>query len=193
MELQHFFEQFGLFSTQELAYIVELFAARSLKKGEFFIQQEQQCREVALVSTGIFRSFYFSPKGDEVTYCFRFPGDLMAAYSSFITGSGSLENMQALISSEVYVISKRLVNELEEELPAWTKLLKLVAEHEYLELERRVFQLQLHSAEDRYRALLKNQPEYVRRIPLQYLASFLGITQRHLSRIRREITIGHMS
>ena len=40
----------------------------------------------------------------------------------------------------------------------------------------------------RYGNLIKNQPEYIQNIPLQYVASYLGITQRHLSRIRKEIT-----
>ena len=69
----------------------------------------------------------------------------------------------------------------------WIKFLKIVAEQQYIELEKRIFQLQKNNAFERYSDLLKNHPEYLQNIPLQYLASYLGITQRHLSRIRREI------
>lgn len=66
--------------------------------------------------------------------------------------------------------------------------LKLIAEQQYLELENRVFQLQKETALQRYTSLLNNHPEFVQEIPLQYLASYLGITQRHLSRIRKQIS-----
>jgi hypothetical protein len=62
-----------------------------------------------------------------------------------------------------------------------------MAEQQYIELERRFFQFQKNTAAQRYKELLINQPEYVQNIPLQYLASYLGITQRHLSRIRSEV------
>lgn len=68
------------------------------------------------------------------------------------------------------------------------KFLKMIAEQEYLELEKRFFQMQRDSAAKRYASLLYNQPNYIQEIPLQYLASYLGITQRHLSRIRKEIS-----
>jgi ribosomal protein L10 len=58
-----------------------------------------------------------------------------------------------------------------------------------MELETRFFQLQRDSAAQRYSTLLTNHPDYIQNIPLQYLASYLGITQRHLSRIRKEITL----
>ncbi|MNT99762.1 hypothetical protein D3C72_2426980 [compost metagenome] len=64
----------------------------------------------------------------------------------------------------------------------------MIAEQQYLELEKRIFQLQKETALQRYTVLLRDQPEFVQQIPLQYLASYLGITQRHLSRIRSEIT-----
>ena len=116
----------------------------------------------------------------------------MAAYSSFITGEGSLENMQALSSAELLVIKKSEMEKLTKS-PNWIKFLKIIAEQHYLELEKRVFQLQRDNAVQRYTLLLENQPEYIQQIPLQYLSSYLGITQRHLSRIRKEIVFGQMS
>jgi CRP-like cAMP-binding protein len=64
-----------------------------------------------------------------------------------------------------------------------------MAEQEYLKLEKRVFMLQKEKAERKYQDLLENHPDYLKHIPLNYLASYLGITQRHLSRIRKEIAI----
>ncbi|MNL38520.1 hypothetical protein D3C87_1607400 [compost metagenome] len=65
----------------------------------------------------------------------------------------------------------------------------MIAEQQYLELENRLFLFQKEKAKERYIDLLKNQPLYVQQIPLQYLASYLGITPRHLSRLRKEIVL----
>jgi hypothetical protein len=65
-------------------------------------------------------------------------------------------------------------------------LLKALAETEYINLEQRIF-LHSESAKERYASLLKKEPALIKHIPLGHLASYLGITQRHLSRLRREI------
>lgn len=77
---------------------------------------------------------------------------------------------------------------LEDYYPNWIKFFKNVAELEYVNLEKRLFLLQRESAEKRYQDLLENQPEYLKLIPLHYLASYLGVTQRHLSRIRKNLS-----
>jgi len=70
----------------------------------------------------------------------------------------------------------------------WTYFLKTIAEQQYIELEKRIFQLQKSDAKKRYSDLMSNQPEYIQKISLKHLASYLGISQRHLSRIRKEFT-----
>jgi CRP-like cAMP-binding protein len=112
----------------------------------------------------------------------------MTAYSSFITGQNTVENIQAITDVELLIIPKSELDDLVKENANWIKFLKIVAEQQYIELEKRIFQLQKNSALQRYRDLITHQPEYIQHIPLQYLASYLGITQRHLSRIRKEIS-----
>lgn len=188
MQLKSFLTQFQLFTEAEIDEAIGLFSKRSLKKGAYFVREGEKCSEVAFIKTGVFRSYYVSPNGNEMTYCFRFPGDMMAAYSAFITGNGSVEYIQALSDAELLIISKANIENLLVKTP-WVHFLKIMAEQQYLELEGRVFQLQQDSALERYEKLLEHQPEYIRRIPLHYLASYLGITQRHLSRIRKQLVL----
>ncbi|WP_447769550.1 Crp/Fnr family transcriptional regulator [Sphingobacterium faecium] len=183
-----FFRDFEIFTEQEISKVIQLFELRVLDKGDYFVRENQRCNEVAFIKSGIFRSFYTTPKGDDITYCFRFPNDLIAAYSSFITGNPSVEAIQAISQVSLLVIQKNKLDELVLENQIWTQFLKVIAEQQYLELEKRVFQLQKETAAQRYASLLKNQPQFILQIPLHYLASYLGITQRHLSRIRKEIT-----
>ena len=186
--LRQFFQNFAVFSEAEVTHFLSLFEERTLDKNEYFVKEGEKCKEIAFIQSGIFRSFYISEEGKDMTYCFRFPNDLIASYSSFISGLPSRENMQAISEAEILVLKKEKIEELAGENLNWIKFLKMIAEQEYLELEKRFFQLQRDSAAKRYASLLEHQSNYVREIPLQYLASYLGITQRHLSRIRKEIS-----
>ncbi len=64
-----------------------------------------------------------------------------------------------------------------------------MAEYQYIELENRIFQLQNSSAQKRYTDLIEQHPEFIEEIPFGYLASYLGITQRQLSRLRKNVTV----
>lgn len=186
--LARFFQHFQLFSPTEITTICALFELRTLEKHGFFVQEGAYCEEIAFVESGLFRSFYTTEGGSELTYCFRFPDGLIGAYSAFITQGKSVESIQALATASLWVIQKKELDNLADQLPQWTTFLKIVAEQQYLELEQRVMQLQRETAQQRYKNLLLHHPNFVQQIPLQYLASYLGITQRHLSRIRKEIT-----
>lgn len=186
--MEKYLKSFNILTDKEIEDFVQSTTKRVLKKGDYFIREGEICNEVAFVKSGTLRSYYVSEKDEEITYCIIFPNNLMAAYSSFISGKTTEENMQALASTELLVIPKKTILEFANDSPNWVKFLKVMAEQQYLELEKRIFQMQKNHALNRYTDLIKNQPEYVQKIPLQYLASYLGITQRHLSRIRREIT-----
>lgn len=186
--IQEFFQSFNIFTENEIEDFLKLFEKKRLNKHDFFVQEGEKCKEIAFIESGVFRSYYISDEGKDITYCFRFPNDLIASYSSFISEKPSLENMQAISQTDILVIKKEKIEELVNKNPTWIKFLKIIAEQEYIELEKRFFQLQRDSAAQRYASLLENHPNYIQDIPLQYLASYLGITQRHLSRIRRDIS-----
>ncbi|REC44173.1 Crp/Fnr family transcriptional regulator [Chryseobacterium pennipullorum] len=183
----HYFSSFNLFSESEIEEFLQLFEFRKVHKNDYFIQEGERCREVAFIKSGIFRSFYTSDTGKDTTFCFRFPNSMIAAYSSFISGCLSKESMQAITDAELMVLKKEKVDQLVQNNINWIRFLKIIAEQEYLELERRFFQLQRDTASQRYKTLIEHYPDYIQNISLQYLASYLGISQRHLSRIRKEV------
>lgn len=186
--IQDYFRSFKIFSDQEIENILQLFEQRKLNKNDYFVHEGDQCKEIAFIETGIFRSYYTSSEGKDNTYCFRFPNVWIASYSSFISGNPGVESMQAISEASLLILKKEQIEKLMDGNPKWILFLKMIAEQEYLELEKRFFELQRDNATQRYLSLLKNQPNYIQDIPLQYLASYLGITQRHLSRIRKEIS-----
>lgn len=186
--IKNYLKSFNVLTDDEIENFIQLSTKRELNKSDYFIREGEICKEVAFVLTGTFRSFYVSDKGEENTYCIVFPNNFMTAYSSFITGQCTSENIQAITTVELLVIPKNKIDNLAMKNPNWVKFLKIVAEQQYIELEKRIFQLQKNNASQRYADLIENHPKYIKNIPLQYLASYLGITQRHLSRIRKEIS-----
>ncbi|GMQ30750.1 Crp/Fnr family transcriptional regulator [Algoriphagus confluentis] len=185
-KLKSYLSSFGILSDDQIERFVQLAKVKSLAKGDYFIRQGQICKEICFVISGILRSYHVSSKGNEFTYCFTFPSTLMTAYSSFITQEETLENIQAIAPVEFLLISKAAFEELVNENSEWQAFLKMVAEREYVALERRFFKFQQETGQERYEDLVQQQPDFFHHIPLQYLASYLGITQRHLSRIRAQ-------
>lgn len=183
--MEEYLRQFGIFSSKEITDLTNMGELRIFSKNDFFIREGMVCQEIAFIVSGIFRSFYLSQSAEEVTYCFIFPDNLMAPYSSYITGEKTFENMQAIQDSEVLIFSKKDLNSFLESHPKGDLFSKIIAQQQYLELEKRIFKLQIEPAHYKYESLLKEHPEYINQIPLQFIASYLGITQRHLSRLRR--------
>lgn len=186
--IKNYLKSFNILTDDEIEKFIQLSTSKNLRKADYFIREGDTCKEVAFVLAGMLRSYYVTEKGEEITYCITFPNNLITAYSSFITGQSTPENIVAISVVELMVIRKDTMDDLAMNHPNWLKFLKIVAEQQYVELEKRIFQLQKSNAAQRYSDLLANQPAYVQHIPLQYVASYLGITQRHLSRIRKEIS-----
>jgi CRP-like cAMP-binding protein len=186
-QLKTFLLSFQLLEEQDVDELIDSATFRKLNKSDYFIREGEVCKEVAFVISGIFRSFFQVANGDEITYCILFPNVFITAYSSYITGNPSAESIQAVSAAELIVIPREKIVSLSERGISWIRFEKMIAEQQYLELERRIFQFQKEKAAQRYKDLLSHHPDYVKHIPLHYLASYLGITQRHLSRIRREI------
>lgn len=183
-----FLESFNILTDIEINDFIKLLTHKPFKKFEHFIKEGETCKHVAFVVSGSLRSYYNSDKDKEITYCITFPNSLMTAYSSFLTAQPTQENIQAITETELLIIQKSKFEILVQQNPNWIYFLKTIAEQQYIELEKRIFQLQKSDAAKRYADLMKNQPEYIQKIPLQYLASYLGISQRHLSRIRKGFT-----
>lgn len=185
--INDFLKSFGVLTDVDINDFQHLGTIRHLQKGDFFISEGKPCKEVAFIKSGILRSFFTSESGEEITYCITFPNTIMTAYSSFITSHPTLENIQAVAPCELLVIQKTDIDQLSKSGINWITFFKIIAEQQYIELEKRLFLFQKEKAKKRYMDLLENQPIYVQQIPLQYLASYLGITPRHLSRLRKAI------
>lgn len=186
-QLARLLQQTNFFSQEDLALAEHLFVPKVYRKNEYLIQEGGVCEWVAFVGRGIIRNHYISSKGEEVTYCITFPGMFITAYSSFISGSATFENIQAITEAEVYLMKRSDFHRLRNSSSNWMKFSNHFAEQSYLMMEQRLLGFQMEPATKRYEDLLTNHPEYILQVPLKYIASYLGVTQRHLSRLRKAL------
>lgn len=151
------------------------------------IKQGKVCDQVAFVVSGKLRNFYIDDAGNEVTCFFVTADSFVSAFTSFLTNTPTHENISALEDTVLRVISKKDIEELSVLIPKMQIFRRIIAENLFIIMEKRIMMLQSQSAHERYEKMLKENPEILLSVPLQYTASFLGITPQHLSRLRKEL------
>lgn len=186
--IDKYLQSFNIFSEEEIQEAIPLFEYRTLKKYDFLVKEGEICQELAFIESGLFHSFYLSSEGEEITLQISWENMMIAAYSSFITNKVSKESIQAITPAKVWILKKTKIEKFLENQVSWSRFLRALADEKYLEIEQRIFDSQLYSAKERYEDILTNCPSCLDRISLKYLASYLGVTQRHLSRIRKDVT-----
>jgi CRP-like cAMP-binding protein len=184
--MKQFFNTFGLINEKELDLVDSLSRKRLLKKGEYLTVEGNVSNEIALIKSGILRLFYTNASGEEITGCLAFDNELLSAYSSFITQQPSEENIQAVCDTEIITLTKENLDLLYSRDAGWQMIGRILAEMHYVELTKKIISFQKDTAKERYNKLITQQPQYIQAIPQYQLASFLGITPRHLSRLRKE-------
>ena len=169
---------------RELDYIMSY---RTLKKREHFIEANQRCSKILFTAKGYFRFYHLDQKGNEITSDFYFAPTFISSYTSFITGNHSLVYVQAMEDMEVLEFQRSDLYALFDKYPKIELLGRLIAESVVIYSEEHLFLLLNHTAKMRYKRLLESYPDYVNTIPLQYIASYLGITKETLSRMRKSL------
>jgi CRP-like cAMP-binding protein len=122
--------------------------------------------------------------GIDVTESFSFENNLIARVESLFTGKPSRKAIQVLEDAELVAINASKLFKLYDSFPEVERLFRKIFEAAYVETVNRIEGMQFHSAEERYNTLIIESPDILKRIPLKYIASYLGITQVSLSRIR---------
>jgi CRP-like cAMP-binding protein len=182
--LIQFLKSLQLLSDTELQKLEGITKTKFLKKKEYFIKEGAICTELVLIKSGILRSYYSNIEGKETTKCIAFENELTTAYSSFITQEATYENIQALCDTELIILERDALYSLYGDSFEWQNLGRRLTEQHYIDQENRTISFQKQTAKERYETLAANHSKYIKFIPLKHLSSFLGISSRHLSRLR---------
>ena len=144
------------------------------------------CRHLYFLEKGALRGFY-NLEGKEITHWFGFENDFVTSFHSFITCKLSVENIQLMENSILWAISKEQLAGLFSRFHEIETLVRIVYEKYYIRLEERYVNAQFKTAKELYENMLQQTPHILERVPLGYIASYLGISQETLSRIRSRL------
>ncbi len=164
------------------AYITEL----GYPKGYRLLNANKVERNIYFIKKGIVRA-YTESSGDEITFWFGKEGDTVVSMRSYVCNKQGYENIELLEDSILYKLNVSALNRLFAEDICIANWGRKFAEQELLKTEERLIARQFKTATERYNDLLINNPELLQRIQLSYIASYLGITQVSLSRIRAKL------
>ncbi len=157
-----------------------------LLAGESFAEAGQVAQCIGFLAEGVVRVFSYDDTGDEVTMYFLDEGHFVVDLDSFTNQKPALSHIQAVTDCSFVTINRAALNELSNKIPGWDEAIRRITEEALLEKVRLRSPLVATNATMRYRNFLRDLPAIARRVPLQYVASYLGIAPQSLSRIRRQ-------
>jgi len=187
-ELENYIHTFFGVKQNDVSKIVTFFKPVQLKKGDFFLKTGMSANKLAFVQSGMLREFV-EIEGKEITKWITSRGYFVVDLGSFVFCRSARWNIQALIDCELYLIDFIDYQKIGQAIPKWLELEKMFITKCFSILEERVLQHLSMSAEDRYRQLFQSNKELFNTVPLQYLASMLGMTPETLSRLRKKSMI----
>lgn len=177
------FRKIHAISKESEQAIKDLSSLVSVKKNQDLQPIGVTCRTIYFVQSGLARIYYYKD-GIEITEYFAFENDIIIRAESLFTEKPSKKAIQAIEDTVFIGIPSARLFGLFDSFPDIERLFRKIIESAYVDTVNRIESIQFHTAEERYNQLLSNNPAMIQRIPLKHIASYLGITQVSLSRIR---------
>lgn len=187
LPLKNTFDKILKITNEDWDIFESILETKKLKKKEYLLKQGQICRGIYFLSEGTIRTFHINNDGKEINTAFYFQNDFLREIESMTNNIPSQKNIQAIENSTVLYIDKAKLVTLYKKSEFYQKLGRMILEKLTISEQKYSSFLTTYSPKERYLHILENRPELIERIPLQYLASYLGISRESLSRIRKRI------
>lgn len=180
-----FLQSTGLMGAAQAAEIAGSFAPKALAKNELLLQAGQVSDAYYFLDQGVLRAFAYDVDGNDVTTDFYTGGQVVFEVSSFFTRTPSQENMQALTDCAGWCLTYAQLNALFHARPEFREFGRSVLVRGFAALKSRMLTTITAPAAERYEALVRDSPAVLQHAPLRTVASYLGVTDSSLSRIRK--------
>jgi CRP-like cAMP-binding protein len=173
--------------SSELELILPILKRQVVKKNKFLLGEGDVYPNVYFIISGYLRMFFVDGDGHEINYKFVEHHHFITDFQSFLTCKPSRYFCQALIDTDLFVLSHRDIHTLYKLSPHWNNFGRLIGEGAFLQLNERVEMYLFMTPEERYQHLLTTRPQLFSQVSLSKLATYLGITAESLSRLRKRI------
>jgi len=173
-------------SPEELAPFLEACFVLQAKRNEFFSIPDRVPDSVFFINHGLIRVFLYDEKGNDQTIHFALEGNFIADYANFILQKPSNYYLQATEPTEVVVLPRAAIDWGYKNLKEGQKLGRLIAEYYFIYQDERIKNNYLRTPKERYDTITDIFPDIHNRVSQRHIASYLGITPIHLSRLKKE-------
>jgi CRP-like cAMP-binding protein len=183
-----FFQSTGLVQPKTAEEIATKFELKEIQKNEYFLKEGKISNEYLFLASGFMRAFAYDTEGNEVTTNFYSDKQVVFEVASFFNRTPARENIQAISDCLGWSITYDKLNKLFHDLPEFREFGRHILVRGFAALKTRMLAMITETAEQRYEHLLKNNPEIFQHAQLKHIASYLGVTDSSLSRIRKEFS-----
>jgi len=187
MTISKYIQRYVALTEEQSLSFEAKFVLKKAKSGEYIIEQGKICRKVIFLQEGA-TSMIYEREGKTFIKDFIFKDSFGSVYESFITQQPSKYALKAITDCTYLSISNNDLEKLYQKIPQLKIVANKLTESAYLNITRRMESLITLSAEERYLELLERRPTLLSEVPLYLIASYLGITDVALSRIRKKIS-----
>jgi len=185
-QLIQFLHSSNLVSIATSEEIARNFAPKEIIKNDFLLKEGKIANDYFFLENGFMRAFAYDTEGNDITTNFYSSGQVVFEVSSFFNRTLSKENIQAVDDCTGWYITYEQLNILFHSLPEFRDFGRSILVKGFAALKVRMLSMITETAEQRYDTLLKVNSEIFQHAPLKHIATYLGITDTSLSRIRKE-------
>ena len=173
-------------TTQEYLEIIDKFNVLSLKKNQLLVEENQVCPYFGFIESGVLQHAILVDDDEKTTYL-ALRNSVTSSLNSFLNRVPSRKSIKALVDCQLWVIDLKGFKDLLANNEAFRQFYYNLIEKQIILIDDYRIDLLTLTPEERYTKLLQTEPKLLQEVPLHYLASFLGISTRHMSRIRKNI------
>lgn len=184
--LRHFINDNNAYLEQSLLKIANVFKILTLKKNQLLVDENQVCPYFCYVESGILQHAILVETEEKTTYL-ALRNSVTSSLNSFLNTIPSRKSVKALVDCQLWVVDLETFKDLLANNQAFQQFYHNLIERQIMLIDDYRIDLLTLTPEERYKKLLVTEPKLLQEVPLHYLASFLGISNRHMSRIRKNI------
>lgn len=177
-----------LLTSDEIEQVCSAHKKVQFKRGEYLLKEGEVSDRYYCLEEGLIRAYATNSEGKKVTTSFFSPNEIVIEVASLFLRIPTKENIQTLTDCVCWKLSLDSFQQLFQSIPRFSEWGRDWMSGVLFSTKQRSLTMITDSATERYLALQKDHPEIIRQAPLKYIASYLGITDTSLSRIRKEVS-----
>lgn len=186
-QLEHYFKERTNIDEISLQEIISHFKPLKTKRNEVLCRIGQVCKNFYFINEGCLRMYEIDNKGNEVTGYFALEDQIMSAITSFVLQKPSRDFLVSIVPSDLLVISRDSFLKLIETIPEFRDVYNQFMEFAFIHSQMRIYSFLGMEGIDKLRWVMEHEPKLLNRISSKAVASYLGMTNSTLSKLRAQL------